>query len=74
MTEPRGEVIYTNFKEPQGTFSLAADRSGRYTYCFSNEMSSYSRKVLRYVASLRASAIRFYLVCPSSGSPLSLFD
>ncbi|CAD6566911.1 MAG: p24 complex component [Tremellales sp. Tagirdzhanova-0007] len=48
VTEPHGETIYTNFKEPQGTFSLAADRDGRYTYCFSNEMSSYSRKIVSF--------------------------
>ncbi|RSH81533.1 p24 complex component [Saitozyma podzolica] len=48
VVEPRGEVVYTNFKEPQGTFSLTAEVAGRYTYCFSNEMSTYARKVLSF--------------------------
>ena len=53
VTEPRGDTIYTNFKQPQGTFSMSAERGGRYSYCFSNEMSSYSRKVLRWVVERR---------------------
>ncbi|KAL7421497.1 p24 complex component [Cryptotrichosporon argae] len=48
VIEPRGNVIYTSHKEPQGTFSLAAEIAGQYTYCFSNEMSSYSRKTLSF--------------------------
>jgi len=48
VTEPRGQTIYTSFKKPEGTFSLAADYAGRYTYCFSNEMSSYARKFLSF--------------------------
>lgn len=51
MKEPNGATIYTSFKEAQGTFSMTAERSGRYIYCFSNEMSSYARKVLRQVHS-----------------------
>ena len=49
---PGSDTIYTNYKKSQGSFSLAAERPGRYSYCFSNEMSSYARKVLRYVSNL----------------------
>jgi hypothetical protein len=28
---------------------MEAAGTGRYTYCFSNEMSTYARKILRYV-------------------------
>ncbi|EIW70856.1 hypothetical protein TREMEDRAFT_19193, partial [Tremella mesenterica DSM 1558] len=48
VTEPLGETIYTSFKQSQGTFSIQATQAGRYTYCFSNEMSSYARKILSF--------------------------
>ena len=31
---------------------MEAAGQGRYTYCFSNEMSTYARKILRYVCCL----------------------
>ncbi|WWC93942.1 hypothetical protein V866_000780 [Kwoniella sp. B9012] len=48
VTDPQGKTIYTHHKKPQGSFSMSADRSGKFTYCFSNEMSSYARKVLSF--------------------------
>ena len=47
VTTPRGDTIYTNFKKSQGSFELTAQHPGKYTYCFSNQMSSYARKILR---------------------------
>lgn len=32
-----------------GTYSFTADQDGRYTYCFSNEMSTVSGKTVRWV-------------------------
>ncbi|KAI9639537.1 putative COPII-coated vesicle protein [Dioszegia hungarica] len=48
VLEPSNEVIHTHFKESTGSFSMEASRTGRYTYCFSNEMSTYARKVLSF--------------------------
>lgn len=49
VKDPTGSTIYSSFKEPQGTFSMTVEKSGKFIYCFSNEMSSYARKVLSYV-------------------------
>lgn len=45
---------------------MSAERSGKYTYCFSNEMSSYSRKVLRRVARLLAQRFACTVLTPYS--------
>lgn len=44
---PGNQPIYKSNKESQGTFSTTANIAGRYSYCFSNEMSSYARKTVR---------------------------
>lgn len=49
VTEPGGSTIYSIHRKPQGSFDMEAAGSGRYTYCFSNEMSTYARKILRCV-------------------------
>jgi len=46
VKDPSGKTIYSSFKEPQGTFSMTVEKPGKFLYCFSNEMSSYARKVL----------------------------
>ncbi|WVQ82445.1 hypothetical protein IAT38_004573 [Cryptococcus sp. DSM 104549] len=48
VMDPQGKTIYSLHKRPQGSFSLAADGGGRFSYCFSNEMSTYARKVLSF--------------------------
>ncbi len=35
-------------KQSTGTYSITADRDGRYTYCFSNEMSTVSEKIISF--------------------------
>lgn len=48
VTAPSGQTIVTQTKQSQGTFSTTATSSGRYTYCFSNEMSSYATKTVSF--------------------------
>jgi hypothetical protein len=50
LTDPRGTVLSSQHKQPTGTYSFTAKDDGRHTYCFSNEMSSMSPKVLRSVS------------------------
>lgn len=50
MKDATGKTFYTDFKKPEGTFSMQAPAAGKYSYCFSNEMSTYSRKVLSSVS------------------------
>jgi hypothetical protein len=49
LTDPKGNVLSSQHKQPTGTFAFTAKDDGRFTYCFSNEMSSVSPKTLRSV-------------------------
>ncbi|AFR92202.2 COPII-coated vesicle protein [Cryptococcus neoformans C23] len=48
VTDPQGKVIHTKNKQPQGSWSITASQEGRFTFCFSNEMSSYTTKTLSF--------------------------
>ncbi|OWZ60417.1 COPII-coated vesicle protein [Cryptococcus neoformans] len=48
VTDPQGKVIHTKNKQPQGSWSITASTEGRFTFCFSNEMSSYTTKTLSF--------------------------
>ncbi|WVN88179.1 uncharacterized protein L203_103380 [Cryptococcus depauperatus CBS 7841] len=48
VSDPQGSVINSQYKRPQGSFSISADKGGKFTYCFSNEMSTYASKTLSF--------------------------
>ncbi|KAI5454946.1 p24 complex component [Naganishia albida] len=48
LTDPTDQVLSSIYRKPTGTFSFTAKKDGRYTYCFSNEMSTLSPKVLSF--------------------------
>lgn len=48
LSDPKGKMLSTIHRRPTGTFAFTADEDGRHTYCFSNEMSSVSPKVLSF--------------------------
>ncbi|KIR33627.1 COPII-coated vesicle protein [Cryptococcus deuterogattii MMRL2647] len=48
VTDPQGKVIHTKNKQPQGSWSISSSQEGRFTFCFSNEMSSYTIKTLSF--------------------------
>jgi hypothetical protein len=49
LTGPGGRVMNEQRKRDTGTYSFTAESDGRYTYCFSNEMSTVSGKTVRCV-------------------------
>lgn len=45
---PDGDVIYHGERESSGMFTFSAAKPGRYTYCFSNKMSTMTPKVVMF--------------------------
>ncbi|KAJ9106251.1 hypothetical protein QFC21_001396 [Naganishia friedmannii] len=48
LHDPTDEILSSIHRKPTGTFAFTAKKDGRYTYCFSNEMSTLSPKVLSF--------------------------
>lgn len=48
ITAPDGAVLYSGQRESSGIFTFSATTSGRYTYCFSNQMSTMTPKVVMF--------------------------
>jgi len=48
LNNPRGNKLYESMRKDTGTYSFTADIDGRYTYCFSNEMSTVSAKTVSF--------------------------
>lgn len=48
ITGPEGEVIYNRERESSGKVTFAASKQGKYTYCFSNRMSTITPKEVMF--------------------------
>ncbi|TNY21690.1 emp24/gp25L/p24 family/GOLD-domain-containing protein [Rhodotorula diobovata] len=48
LTGPGGRIMNEQRKKDTGTHSFTAESDGRYTYCFSNEMSTVSGKTVSF--------------------------
>lgn len=45
---PEGKIIHQGERETSGKYTFAAHTSGVYTYCFSNQMSTMTPKVVMF--------------------------
>lgn len=45
ITDPEGKIVHQGNRETFGTYTFSATTPGRYTYCFSNKMSTMTPKV-----------------------------
>ncbi|XP_050441497.1 transmembrane emp24 domain-containing protein 2-like [Adelges cooleyi] len=48
VIDPDGEIIYEGYRESSGKFPFVSAKKGKYTYCFSNEMSTMTPKVVLF--------------------------
>lgn len=48
IIDPDGELIYEGQRESSGKYTFAAAKKGAYTYCFSNQMSTMTPKVVLF--------------------------
>lgn len=47
LLDPNNDKLFQLLKKDTGTYSLTAQHTGRYQYCFSNEFSTVSDKTVR---------------------------
>ncbi|KAF8681042.1 Supernatant protein factor protein [Rhizoctonia solani] len=48
LSDPINIALHKRLKESEGTASLTAEKDGRYSYCFSNEMSTVTDKEVSF--------------------------
>lgn len=53
VTGPGGKYILDGQKERQGDFVFTANEVGEYSFCFNNEMSTYTDKFVDFEISVR---------------------
>ena len=55
VTGPEEKIILSGEKERQGDFVFTAQRAGDYKFCFNNDMSTYTEKVVDFEIAVRTS-------------------
>ena len=55
MMDPEKKLMKKQVKQSTGSYSVTAEKNGRYEYCFSNQMSAVSDKTVRCVILVRVS-------------------
>ncbi|KAI9483958.1 MAG: COPII-coated vesicle protein [Benjaminiella poitrasii] len=50
IANPQDSIVVSSSKEDKGFFNVVANMAGRYTYCFSNKMSTVSAKSVSFNA------------------------
>lgn len=48
LTAPNGQILYKDVKKQYDSFTWNADFKGIYTFCFSNEFSTFTHKVVYF--------------------------
>ena len=48
LTGPSGQILYKDVKKQYDSFTWTTDATGDYKFCFSNEFSTYTHKVVYF--------------------------
>ncbi|KAL8599912.1 hypothetical protein ACOMHN_057689 [Nucella lapillus] len=48
ITAPNGQYLYQEAKQQDGTFTWVPSATGAYTFCFSNEFSTFTHKIVYF--------------------------
>ena len=48
LTAPNGQQLYKDTKKQYDSFTWTTDKKGEYKFCFSNEFSTFTHKVVYF--------------------------
>ncbi|VDI79847.1 Hypothetical predicted protein [Mytilus galloprovincialis] len=48
LTAPNGQVLYKDVKKQYDSFTWTPDQSGVFKFCFSNEFSTFTHKIVYF--------------------------
>jgi len=60
VKDPAGKIILDGERERQGDFVFTAQTTGEYSFCFSNDMSTFAEKVVDFEISVSPRAPLYY--------------
>lgn len=58
MTGPNQKTILEGSRERQGDFVFTVNELGEYSFCFSNDMSTFAEKMVDFEIAVRNSTFR----------------
>ena len=64
VKDPQQKVILDGEKERQGDFVFTAQHAGEYSFCFSNDMSTFAEKIVDFEITVLPSRL-----CPEIWTP-----
>src|SRR5271170_514363 len=63
VKDPQQKVILDGEKERQGDFVFTAQHAGEYSFCFSNDMSTFAEKIVDFEITVPAPPPHLYPFC-----------
>lgn len=67
VKDPQQKVILDGEKERQGDFVFTAQHAGEYSFCFSNDMSTFAEKIVDFEITVLPSPPFPEIITPDGG-------